>query len=72
MIFDVKLFCGTHAYACIKHEAGAMDIRLEPGRSAQQALREYADQCQADAKRAAEKADIARRAAAFLDAKAAD
>lgn len=70
MIFDVKLICGSHAYACIKHEAGAIDIRLEPGRSAPQALREYASQCQADAKRAADKADLAMRAAAFLDAKA--
>lgn len=72
MLFNVKLLLGTYAYACVTHEAGSTDIRLEPGRSAPQALREYASQCQADAKRAAEKADIARRAAAFLDAKAAE
>ena len=39
----VNLLIGAaYAYACIKYKTGSMDVRLEPGRSAAQSLRESA------------------------------
>lgn len=55
------------AYACISHAGLSMDVRLEPGRSAAQSLRETAEEWRAQAQRLQERANILSVAAAKLD-----
>ena len=55
----VRLLCGgQYAYACIKWDKGAMDVRLEPGRSAGASLRETAAEMRAKAERLNRDADL--------------
>lgn len=63
----VRIIIGQYAYACITHEAGTTDIRLEPGRSAPVSLREYAGNKRRDAERALELAELAEQAATVLE-----
>lgn len=56
-----------YAYACIDTGTTTLDIRLEPGRSAAQALREFADEQKAKADRLDRMADLARQAASILE-----
>ena len=55
------------AYACIKTPSCSLDVRLEPGRSAAQSLREWADEQKAKADRLDRMADLARQAAKQLE-----
>ena len=57
----------TAAYACIEHEGLSMDVRLEPGRSAAQSLRETAEEWRAKARRLQENADLMVVAASKLE-----
>jgi len=59
------------AYACITHRDLTMDVRLEPGRSAAQSLRETAEEWREKARRLQERANILSVAAAKLDEDAA-
>lgn len=59
------------AYACINHFGVSIDVRLEPGRSAAQSLRETAKEWQAKAQRLQERANLLSDAAAKLDEDAA-
>ena len=65
----VKLLIGQYAYACIEREGQKTDIRLEPGRSASQSLREYAAEQHAQATRILKMADLANAAAEHLESK---
>lgn len=55
------------AYACITYKELSMDVRLEPGRSASQSLRETAEEWREKARRLQERANILSVAAANLD-----
>lgn len=59
------------AYACIKSLHVNLDVRLEPGRSAAQSLREWADEQNAKAARLQRNAMLAREAAFQLEEDAA-
>lgn len=64
----VRLIFGAYAYANIWTTRGRkVDIRLEPGRSASQSLREYAAEQRADAQRKLDMAELAEAAADKLD-----
>ena len=56
------------AYACIEAESVSMNIRLEPGRSAAQSLREWADEQATKADRLRRNAELALQAAKLLEA----
>lgn len=56
------------AYACITTESVSMDIRLEPGRSAAQSLREWAEEQMNKADRLTRNAELALQAAKQLEA----
>jgi hypothetical protein len=65
---DVRTFIGAEsAYACIKSLYTNMDIRLEPGRSAAQSLRETADEWREKAGRLQQRAMLLNEAAALLE-----
>lgn len=65
----VRVIVGAqYAYACIDTGTRTLDIRLEPGRSAAQALREFAEEQKAKADRLDRMADLAKEAAAILGA----
>lgn len=66
---EVYLLIGANAYACIRENGVAHDILLSPGKSAQSALREYAESKRKDSARYLADAERAERAAACLDAK---
>ena len=63
---EARLVIGNAAYAVIKTDTIYMDIRLEPGRSAAQSLRETASEWDAKAKRLMRDAQLARQAAEIL------
>ncbi len=67
-IESVRIFCAQYAYACITTESARVDIRLEPGRGAVQSLQEYAAQLDAEILERAERAQLARDAAAWIEA----
>lgn len=68
----VRTIIGAQAaYACIETPSCSLDVRLEPGRSAAQSLREWADEQKAKADRLDRMADLARQAAKQLDAERA-
>jgi hypothetical protein len=58
------------AYACIRTASVSLDERLEPGRSAAQALREWATEKRAKAEWLLDRADMAEAAADYLDQEA--
>jgi hypothetical protein len=65
---DVKIFIGAEgAYACIKTLHANMDVRLEPGRSAAQSLRELGDEWRAKAAHLQQRAMYLNEAAALLE-----
>lgn len=65
---EVRILIGAEAsYACIKLSDMNMDIRLEPGRSAQQSLRDWADDQRKKALRMERNAMLAALAAQQLD-----
>lgn len=64
--FDVKLLIGAHAYACIAMGNRKVDIRLSPGKSAPDSLREYAQEQRDRAAHMLAMAEIAERAAESL------
>jgi hypothetical protein len=64
----VRLLIGAaYAYACIKHKNWTMDVRLEPGRSAHQSLRESATECRIRANRELARAELMEQAAKILE-----
>jgi hypothetical protein len=64
----VKTIIGAQAaYACIEHKGTSMDVRLEPGRSAAQSLRETAEEWKAKAQRLQERAALLSVAAVKLE-----
>ena len=64
----VRTFVGAEAaYACISTPTISLDVRLMPGRSAAQALREWAAEQQENSARFARKAALARQAADILE-----
>lgn len=68
MIHSVRMLIGANAYAVIKHDGACQtDIRLAPGKSAQESLREYARELRADIVRKQNLADLACAAADLLD-----
>lgn len=66
----VRTIIGAQAaYACITTESVSMDIRLEPGRSAAQSLREWAEEQLNKADRLARNAELAIAASKKLEEK---
>lgn len=66
----VRTIIGAQAaYACIATESVSMDIRLEPGRSAAQSLREWAEEQLNKADRLARNAELAIAASKQLEEK---
>lgn len=64
----VNIFVGAEcAYACIKSAGTFMDVRLEPGRSAAQSLRETAEEWRKQAARLQQRAMLITEAAAQLE-----
>lgn len=64
----VKVIIGAQAaYACIDTESKSLDIRLEPGRSAAQSLREWAEEQKRQADRLDRNPAIALQAAKMLE-----
>ena len=64
---QVRTFIGASAaYACIATETTSLDIRLNPGRSAAQSLRETAADWRAEAWRILRRAELAEAAALQL------
>lgn len=65
---QVRTFIGaTAAYACIVADSGTnLDVRLSPGRSAAQSLRETAAEWRADAARIIRRAELAEAAALHM------
>ena len=64
----VKTIIGASAaYACINTNGISLDIRLEPGRSAAQSLRETAEEWRKEAARLQRNAMLATEAAYQLD-----
>ncbi len=61
------IFGAESAYASIQHAGLNMDVRLNPGRSAAQSLRETAEEWQRQAIRLQDRAAILSVAAAKLD-----
>ena len=61
------LLIGNNAYACIKHDAGNMDILLAPGKSASASLCETAREWREKAARLLRNADLADQAAIDLN-----
>lgn len=59
------------AYAVIRTGRVSMDVRLEPGRSAAQSMREWAAEKRAKAQWLLERADLAEAAADYLEQKVA-
>lgn len=57
----------SHAYACLKTSSRVMDVRLESGRSAEQSLREYAQELRVKANASLERADFIIRGAEELE-----
>lgn len=65
----VRTIIGAQAaYACIETESSSLDIRLEPGRSAAQSLREWAEEQKRQADRLDRYAALALQAAKLLEA----
>lgn len=65
----VRVIIGAQAaYACIETDTTSMDVRLEPGRSAAQALREFAEEQKRRADRLDRQAALAVAAAMQLEA----
>lgn len=65
----VRTIIGAQAaYACITTESVSMDVRLEPGRSAAQSLREWAEEQTAKADRLRRNAELALQAVKLLEA----
>ena len=65
---EVRILIGAEAaYACIKLSDMAMDIKLAPGRSPQQSLRDHADDLRKQAIRLERNAMLAALAAQQLD-----
>ncbi len=65
----VRVIIGAQAaYACIETDTTSMDVRLEPGRSAAQALREFADDLKGQSERLQKRAALAVAAADQLEA----
>lgn len=64
----VRIIIGAEAaYACISHQGIILDVRLEPGRSAAQSLRETAQEWRERAQRLQDRAALLSVAAAKLD-----
>jgi len=64
----VRTFIGAQAaYACITTDNLSLDIRLYPGKSAAEALREWAMDQQVAASRLTRHAALAREAASILE-----
>lgn len=68
----VRIIVGAQAaYACIETDTTSTDIRLEPGRSAAQSLREFAEDMKFRADRLQQRAALAVAAAEQLEQKGA-
>jgi hypothetical protein len=64
----VRTIIGAQAaYACIETDTTSMDVRLEPGRSAAQSLRETAEEWREKARRLQERANLLSVAAVKLE-----
>jgi hypothetical protein len=63
----VRILVGAQAsYACITHDHGTLDVRLEPGRSPSQSLNEYADELRKEATKKIQRAALIECAALEL------
>lgn len=64
----VRVIVGAQAaYACITYDnGGAMDVQLEPGRSARQSLQETAEEMRARAAKMIRRAELIETAAELL------
>jgi hypothetical protein len=70
LVYDVKLFFGAAAYACISYDCGnKLDIKLEAGKGAVHSLLNYADEQKQRAAELLSKAQLASEAAQFLTEK---
>lgn len=68
MSIQVRIINGASAaYACIMHDGGSLDMRLSPGRSAANSLRESAADAMREAARLTRRAMVCREAADMLD-----
>lgn len=64
----VRIIVGAQAaYACITHDNGAMDVQLQPGRSARQSLQETAAELRARAADMIRRAELIERAAELVE-----
>lgn len=64
----VRTFVGAQAaYACITTDNVSLDVRLYPGKSAAESLREWATDQQVTASRLTRQAALAREAASILE-----
>lgn len=64
----VRILIGASAYACINDGARKTDLLLSPGKGAQASLRESAAEYREKAARQIALAELAERAAEWLDA----
>ena len=63
----VRVIVGAQAaYACITYDGGAMDVQLEPGRSARQSLQETAEEMRSRAAKMIRRAELIETAAELL------
>lgn len=62
-----RVLCGGHySYAIINAQSAFLDVRLEPGRSAAQSLRESATECREKAARLIRQAELMAAAADII------
>ncbi len=67
-VMNARVILGaSHAYACLKTSSRVMDVRLASGRSAEQSLREYAQELRVKANASLERADFIIRGAEELE-----
>ncbi len=65
------MYLSEYGYACISEGNRNMDVRLEPGRSAEKSLRESANEMRVKAAQMMERAGLIERAANHLEAEKA-
>lgn len=62
----VKILVGAHAYACITHATGSMDVQLAAGHSPEFSLAQSARELREKAESMIRRADILDQAAGYL------
>nr|WP_172694149.1 hypothetical protein [Alcaligenes faecalis] len=65
---QVRVIVGAQAaYACISHESGTLDVRLNPGRSARKSMKESAAELREKAAELTRRAALIENAAELVD-----